>query len=205
MTRLAYLVLLGVSLAGCAGARMRPGSSSAPPNGYLHEPSGRLFPDQTGLFLRGDVTHHDGRGFDTSVGYETMMIAPLIVLTAYVYPTPGMRRPADRTFAQHYAQVQAVVLRAHPDAERVLEEETSLEDRGATLAGRRAVFRFALSGPQGEERHLSEVYLFARGRWFLKYRATYLEDHAATCAVALRAFFHGLPGVSGPAADAPFP
>jgi len=84
-------VVLALFLAGCptvpettSGPVFRDAGASVE-----HVPSGMMFPNTLGAFVRRSVHQYDATGLDVSAGYNAVDPAPVTV-TVYVYPSPRL-------------------------------------------------------------------------------------------------------------------
>jgi hypothetical protein len=84
---------------------------------YVHEPTGRRFPEQVGDFKHERGLQYDDAGRDISVGYNLETIHRVIAATMYVYPLIG------QSFSDELNEVQ----RAHANVKVAFEQELTLE------------------------------------------------------------------------------
>lgn len=131
-----------------------------------HVNSGLVFPFRAGGFEAGEgIRQYDSSGNDVSVPYNLTSGSHFIAVTVYVYaisPSPG-QASIDETVKQHFESIKAEILETYRAA---LKSEGDFTLKGAK--GWKAVFEYDLMGATG-----SELYLFARKGWFVKFRISY--------------------------------
>jgi hypothetical protein len=139
----------------------------------LHLPSGMRFPAQIRGFEReAEPRVYDLAGYDVSVGYNRDADPPSdgkTALTVYVYPASLGADRHEQELDGELQKVKAGILRVHPSARLLAEETIAHDGRTSRTPGRRATFVV----PEGTGVYLSEIYLFRRGIWHLKYRVSY--------------------------------
>ena len=154
--RIGLFVALASTLAAREGPKNAPSNSSGDRD-YVHRGTGVVFPAKAPGFTRTDVTRFDKAGDDVGASYAA---APGFVATAYSYPMP----PHPRARAA-FAGAQAEIRQTHPGA-RLLREDAG---RDGSL---RAEYELTLRGGGGAPLR-SQLLVFSKGGWLLKYRATY--------------------------------
>lgn len=186
-----FVLLVAVLAAGCLGRPVAKGPREVSVQGtFDHEVSGMTFPETVGEFRRTSVKQFDAAGRNVAAGYNLLRLGSAIALSVYVYPGPvdvrlfpwprigGIREDVIPTF---FSDVKTAVVTEHPGANLVRENTVTLTQGKVTLSGHHAVFQFDGSTPYGTQKFQSEAFLFARGRWFVKCRATYLAGYAEQC------------------------
>jgi hypothetical protein len=184
---------------GCAADRAALGAELAEPaqieasGRYVHEPSGMVFPEAVRDFKRVELYRYDQEGRDMSGGYNLERNGFAIIATVYVYPIPKSDDPATDVAASHFEGVKRAITGAHPDAKLLQDNEVKVTQGKATKFALHALFRFEQPTPGGPQACLSEAYLFTHGKWFIKYRLTYPEEHADESVVKdIKAFIEAL-------------
>ena len=130
---------------------------------YVHRGTGVTFPVKVPGFVRTDVHQFDAAGDDVSASYSVNGF----VVTVYSYPVPAPLRNAREVFAD----AQATIRRANSTA-RLIREEPARGDGSL-----RAEYEMMMTRRDSPE-HLvrSQLVLFSKDGWLLKYRATYPAD-----------------------------
>ena len=179
-------------LCGCPTSRTvlrQPGPITAR-GPYVHEPSRMVFPETVGGFRRYDIFQYDTAGRDVSAGYNLTRLGSAIAATVYVYPAPmdvkvlpipSVSGPREDIVSLFFDRFKKEINAEHPDAELVGEREVTVTQGDMAKSGHHAVFRYDQPTPYGKQKFLSEAYLFVHGKWFIKYRITYLEAYQKRC------------------------
>ncbi len=194
-----FVTWLLVLFLGCAADRAALGAELAEPaeieaNGqYVHEPSGMVFPEAVRDFKRVEFFRYDQEGRDVSGGYNLERNGFAIVATVYVYPMPKSDDPSADIAALHFESVKQAIASAHPDARLLQDNEVKVTQGKVAKIALHALFRFEQPTPAGPQMCLSEAYLFTHGKWFIKYRLTYPEEHTEQSVVKdIKAFMETL-------------
>jgi hypothetical protein len=139
----------------------------------VHLPSGMQFPAEIGRFERVALpTVYDRMGYNVSVGYSRasgFFRTRRTTLTVYVYAGNLMVDAPQGPLHAEFQSSKIDVLKEHPDATLVEELDSTIPDAEGSVSGRVARFRIPAAGRET----ISEVYLFRRGVWLLKYRVTH--------------------------------
>ncbi len=156
-------VLAFLCLASCRRPAPRGAKELVAVGTYVHQPSGRRFPEQVGRFRRERILQYDADGRDVSIGYNLEELTRLIAATVYVYPL------ANRPFEMEIQDVQE----AHDSSLLVFTRDVTLERGEYKLACRLArityeeVFAFSY-GPVN-----SYLLVCDDAPWRLKWRVTH--------------------------------
>lgn len=200
--RFAVLPVL-LMLCGCPASRTplpQPVRASAK-GPYVHEGSGMIFPEAVGDFRRGSIFQYDTAGHDVSAGYNLLRLGSAIAATVYVYPAPvdvkifpipRIAGPSEPLVWLSFDRVKKEIRAVHPDAELIGEGKVTVTQGDVSKSAYHAVFRFGQPTPYGRQMFLSEAYLFVHGKWFIKYRITYLEAYRKRCVQDAKQFVEGL-------------
>jgi hypothetical protein len=192
---LAVVIPAGALLLCCAGgigfAILRtysPGSKQpTPTDTYIHAPSRFSFPPRVGIFAREVVKQYDREGMDVSVSYN---MDPTVAMTVYVYPIP--QGGPDGNLDGHFENCKREVLSRHQRAELVSEAALTVAPGGQRRPGKHATFTFTERFARREQAVRSELYLFAFGTWFIKYRVTYPVGQQAKAEPIIKTFIEEL-------------
>ena len=193
-------LLLAAAVCGCVTDK--PNSSPVLQNRKVHRETGIVFPATVGGFSRGEVKLYDAEGADMSAGYDLADPACQVAITVYVYPGPRLisigSPPAVIATARkhltdgHFEQVKREVLKYHPHAAAVSDQESSMAFRGQSLYGRIATFKSVEIFAWRTQAIVTQAEVYACGRWIIKYRITYpaaLEQAAAESVHAFKKAF----------------
>src|ERR1051325_10301323 len=157
-------VLMILLPGGCATTGSGGGGSSIVP----HDGTQFQFPKRVGNFERVDVKKYDAAGTDMGVGYNDVQDG--VALTVYVYP---VRANAGGSVVEHFKVCKNEVMMAHAGTKPVAENSIQIAPGGKQQEGRWASFAYKQEFAHREQLVASELYLFQKGSWFIKYRATY--------------------------------
>ena len=135
-----------------------------------HRKSGFRFPAQVCGFTMCNPRQYDAHGHDVSHGYQHGSMEELAV-TAYVYPSAG--DTSDVALAAHFEKCRKDIESAHAMAKPVFEDVARLAIGNTPRVGRQGVYRLRTEVNKTAMDSLSEIWLFAHGRFFIKYRASY--------------------------------
>ena len=136
---------------------------------YLHRDSGITFPQEVAHFVRQNI--HGSNGPDgVGAGYELSEPWGDVVATVYVYPA-GPAFPGRST--KQFNLAKWALLNKHSEAETLCTGAVLLTNLGRQVIGQRAMYRF--NGPflGVYQPVISELLVFERGTWFVKFRVSY--------------------------------
>jgi hypothetical protein len=158
------------------------------PEVIVHRHSGFRFPQAAGDYVGVSPTQYDDKGLDVSVGYNNTKLLGLAV-TVYVYPCPG----GDAGFAGQYDQCKAEVRAAHQKVQVLSDEALESAPNGVRSRGGKAVFSFEddLGGVRLSS--VSELWLFSRKGFLIKFRATYPDAMKAQAESSVVGLIKSLP------------
>lgn len=169
---------------------------------YFHSNSGMNFPENVGPFRRGTVSLFDSTGANIGVGYNLGDLVFQVAVTVYVYPAPSVvsilspaevtARAKELSAQQHFETVKSDIIRAHPEARLVSEEEVTLVQAGGIQKGKKAGFEFEGVFANQRQQLKSHAYLFVHGKWFIKYRITYPQDIDGAVREKIKDFMNSL-------------
>lgn len=152
----------------------------------LHTFSGMRFPETVGVFRQGEVNRYDRDGRDMSVAYNLARLGSAVAGTVYVYPAPidvkvfpipKVGEAPDWFVKNHTEEIKKQIIRHHTGAQVLSEDDVEINQTSGLQKGRQALFQYIESTPYGLQPFLSEMLLFTHGKWFIKYRFTYLRDY----------------------------
>ena len=147
---------------------------------FTHEQSGLCFPSTVVAFERNSIHRYDEYGLNISVGYHILRGGPRmqeLQATAYVYPRPHPQADPLKDLDAHWPELLANVSKIHPDPQPIRGAQFPVAGWLAQHQGRGMVLGYQdVWSPRGPLATLSHLYLFARDRWYLKYRVSYPED-----------------------------
>ncbi|HZR82932.1 MAG TPA: hypothetical protein VFD92_17685 [Candidatus Binatia bacterium] len=195
MTRYRRLLLLALvaSLAACRSRPASPPSQAASQalaqpveervaGTYVHPGTGITFPTQAAGFSREKVIRYDRAGDDVSVGYNfaapTCAVAATVYVTAASYFDPaandaGSPQETREAFLRRYFEANKVEIARHHSGARLLSEGAASIQNPVARTGWKAAFAYTELFAQAERPLESQLYVFALGRWLIKYRETY--------------------------------
>jgi hypothetical protein len=122
-----------------------------------------------------------------SVGYND---GQSVAMTVYVYPVP--QGGPDGSLDGHFQTCKGEVLSHHRGAEVLSESRVTVTPGGQKQNGWRAAFTYTQRFAQQQQAVQSDLYLFADGPWFIKYRATYPASQKATAEPVIKTFIDEL-------------
>ncbi len=180
---IAVAIMLVVLSAGCPTVQSIQPNQIIVEGAYTHSGSKMVFPVYAGLLQRVRITQYAPAEQDVGVGYNLADAGAPVAATVYVYPAPRLTAigssPAmveearTRLFREHWEGTKSGILRVHPDATTVSDEEFVLTTAGQARMGRKATFALAYTFGEHRQDSLSELYLFQKGPWLIKYRITF--------------------------------
>lgn len=185
---LSISLLVGVLVSGCQTTRTSNALAVDTTGKLEHRPSKVCFPEFLGSFERGIPQYYTASGDNISVGYNLRSLTQQITVTSYVYPAPkliSIGSPAETIllarstlFKQAADNEIAGILHFHPSG--VLQEKQPFENLIGTkeIPGVHAIFTYEASSGGKKDPVISELYLFQKDDWLIKYRITYLRNSA---------------------------
>lgn len=172
-------VLMILLPGGCATTGSGVGEKSI----VTHDGTQFQFPKRVGNFERVDVKKYDAAGTDMGVGYNDVQNG--VAVTVYVYP---VRANAGNSVVEHFKVCKNDVMMAHGGTKPVAENSIQVAPGGKPQEGRWASFAYKQEFAHRDQLVASELYLFQKGPWFIKYRATYPMTAKATGEQAVEGF-----------------
>jgi hypothetical protein len=173
-------------LVGCqpiAGRVSHPG----PTETYIHAPSRFAVPSSVAGFAREAVKRYDREGRDVSVGYNR---GQAVAMTVYVYPVP--QGDPDSSLEGYFQACKREVLGRHQGVQVLSENQVTASPGGQKQTGWRAAFTYTDRFAHQLQAVHSELYLFAAGPWFVKYRVSYPSGQEATAEPVIKDFIEEL-------------
>ena len=161
-----------------------------------------LFPENVGQFKRVQITQFSPAEKGVGIGYNLNNPVAPVVTTVYVYPAPrliSIGSPPDVVetgraglFQRHLEGIKQDIMRAHPDARLISDEDITLTEAGQTHKGRKVTFEFAYTFGQYSQDSISQLYLFQNGTWMIKYRVTFPRATSSKVEKAIAEFLNKL-------------
>lgn len=153
---------------------------------YKHARSEMDFPVTIGKFQRVQITQYSPSGDDVGIGYNLNNPASPVVATIYIYPAPGLvsigsppnvvGTAKTLLFQGHLNAVKSEILGAHPDAKIISEDDITLTTDEQPHKGRKVSFEYVSSFGGIQQDSLSQLYLFQKYNWMIKYRITFPKN-----------------------------
>lgn len=150
---------------------------------YAHKETGMEFPESIENFKRESVVKYDSKEEDISAGYNYISQYDPIAVTVYVYPAPpvvSIGSPPEivaaaraNVFDAHYREIVNALLSCHTDAALISDDNFLLSQPSGSLNGKKAVLNYKQNFAGTTQSVISSFYLFQKGKWLIKYRATY--------------------------------
>lgn len=168
------------------------------PVGVFTEPqTGMVYPEAVGDFQRINVIKYAPDGSDESVGYNLIAPHSEVSSTVYFFPSPSLRSVGSppeviedaraSLCLRQFLAIEQEILRAHPDAHLLKEEQVTLDQMGKTFRGHKVTYQLMIEKFFGRRQAThSEAYLFcyAGGRWSVEYRIDYPAEYDASGPIA---------------------
>lgn len=151
-----------------------------------HPFSEMRFPDEVGAFRKGEIKRYDRAGRDVSVAYNLARLGSAVAGTVYVYPAPidvkvlpipKVGEAPEWFVKNHTEEIKKQIIQHHTGAQILSEDDVEIDQASGMQKGRRVLFQYTENTPYGPQPFLSEMLLFTHGKWFVKYRFTYLRDY----------------------------
>lgn len=164
-----------------------------------HPATGMTFPKRIDSFSRTAVIRYDPAGEDMSFAYNYFRFAAWteVVISFYIYPAAKYTEATSAASPEDletraYEAAKANVLGAYSDARTIEEGEFAFRMNGKTETGRRGLFRYAHRFGLSRQNLQSELIVFVRGEYALKYRITYPARSAAKHEERIQEFMKSL-------------
>ncbi len=174
------LLLISVAMFGCK--TIEPIQNGA--NGeYIHSETKVIFPRNLGAFQRDKYHVYDSKGKDISVPYNLYSQKDQIAVTIYSFPAPkltsiGSRKEvvigARTMLFNQYADSQIHYLATKHQSGKLVERKEIPNKIGTPeIKGVFALFNYEEPFAGKKQDVLSELHLFQKDKWLIKYRITY--------------------------------
>jgi hypothetical protein len=174
------LLLISVSMFGCKTIEpIQTGTNGE----YIHSETQVAYPPNLGVFQRGDYHVYDSKGKDISVGYNLYSQKDQIAMTIYSFPAPSLISigspkevilEAKTTLFRQYAEAEVQQLsQKHTSGKLVERKEIPNEIGTPEIKGVFALFSYTEPFAGKSQEVLSELHLFQKDKWLIKYRITY--------------------------------
>ena len=161
---------------------------------YIHPYYSMGFPEEVSQFRRINITQFDTHGYDLGVDYVLLALGAEVHISVYVYPVKDSQGSPDDVVERHFVQVKSELTRVHPGARMISEGEASLSlAPDAAGKGKRAVFSYEGVRLKRRQQLRSELCLFLRGPWFVKYRMTYPETQSDAVELHIKSYMNAVP------------
>ncbi len=143
---------------------------------WIHQASGLPFPERIANYRRGAINQYDRRGTDVGVGYNFEGDDASVAFTVYVRPPVTLESGAPASLAEQFEIEKEVIRIHHPGTrESWVREESFLTEKIPVLA-KSAEFEYTENFSLHRQPVISQLYLFEREGWFIKYRLTFAKD-----------------------------
>lgn len=195
-------LVLVVILAGCQTVQVSMPTPIHVSGYYNHPGSGMVFPERVGEFQRVQITQFAPSEKDVGVGYNSNGVRAPISATVYVYPAPRLISVGSppsvvddartQLFHGHLEVLKREVMRAHPDARLLSEENFTLSQEGQKHNGRKVTFELAYTFGITSQDSISQICLFQTGKWLVKYRITFPKATTAEVQGAIGSLLNGI-------------
>ena len=168
-------VLIAASLAACAGNAPDAGPAVRPQGPVEIRGAGELtgFPAQVGRFQRVGVLSYPPSERDFSVAYNITDPRFPVSSTIYIFAAEEIRPASSRSLETHFSDTIGTIVYFHRDAELLDNGPARLRQGGVPVEGLRAVLAYEETFAGSRRRLGSELYLFRRGAYFVKFRHSY--------------------------------
>lgn len=175
-------LLLSIATAAAAPAS---GPFEQIPGGFLHRPSGVVFPSRIAGFERASAHAYDKAGPDVSTRYY---LGHLIIADAYVYPVTRATGGLEREFQTQQAAIQQI----NRNVRLLSTDRAQVPQSGHTVAELHAIYDIvrALQTKRIVPAR-SQLYVFREGPWFVACRFSYPRAQSATASTQVHAFLTG--------------
>lgn len=177
------LVILAVTLFSCRSIHANNPASLHVSSEYTHVGSETVFPENIGKFQRVQITRFTPDGRDVGIGYNLNNLASPVVATVYIYPAPDLvtigsspdviGTARNLLFQGHLNAVKEEITGAHPDAKLITEDDITVTSDGQPYKGRKVNFEYKFSFSGIQQDSISQLYLFQKNNWMVKYRFTF--------------------------------
>ena len=174
------LLLISASMFGCKTIDpIQKGTNGE----YIHSETQVVFPRNLGAFQRDKYHVYDAKGKDISVPYNLHSQADQVAVTIYSFPAPKVTSigspkevviGARTVLFNQYANSQIEYLSAKHQSGKLIERKEIPNKIGTPeIKGVFALFNYEESFAGKRQDVLSELYLFQKDKWLIKYRITY--------------------------------
>ena len=200
--RVITVLLSGILLVGCPTVQPTPPTPIRVAGPYNHPGSQMIFPENVGRFQRVQITQFAAAEKDVGVGYNLNDPTTPVAATVYIYPAPrvvSIGSPPDvvetarrHVFQGHLNALKSEIMRGHPDARLISDEDFTLTQAEQSFTGRKVTFEFDYTFGTQPQDSISELLLFQRGTWLIKYRITFPKAISAEVQDTITDFLKGL-------------
>jgi hypothetical protein len=174
------LLIISASIFGCKTIEpIQTGTNGE----YIHSEAQVVFPSNLGAFTRGKYNVYDPEGKDISVAYDLYSQNDQIAATIYSFPAPKVTSigspkevviGARTTLFKQYADEQIQYLSTKNQSAKLIgQKEINNEIGTPEIKGIFALFSYKEPFAGKNQEVLSELHLFQKGKWLIKYRITY--------------------------------
>jgi hypothetical protein len=160
---------------------------------WEHPASGLRFPEQVASYQRVVINQYDAAGTNVGVGYNYESLAASVAFTVYVRPPLTLESGATASLAEQF-DIERQVIHAHHAGgdEAWVHEASAVTERGSVPA-KAAEYRYDQEFSDGRRPVVSQLYLFDRDGWFVKYRVTFAKAQEERARVLVEAMLSSAP------------
>lgn len=155
---------------------------------FIHQNSKMEFPKYVGLFERATINRYDSIGNDISIAYFRPPIRGIAELTVYIYPCTDYHNDLIKDFEACKQAIEEY----YRDEKTISEGEIRITQDGNTYTGLGITYSFNKQATNMVYPVYSKLFLFRHGRWYIKYRATYLREMDEYVGDEIRQFMNEL-------------
>ncbi len=138
---------------------------------YVHRNSKMEFPKYVGLFERATIKRYDTIGNDVSIAYFRPPVRGLAEITVYIYPYDEYRNDLTKDFES----CKEAIEQFYQEETIISEGQIQITQNGNTYKGLGITYSVNKQTTYGVHPAYSKLFLFGHGKWYIKYRVTYMK------------------------------
>lgn len=158
---------------------------------YTHQNSKMQFPKYVGLFERAGINCYDTTEDDISIEYYRPPVRGLAEITIYIYPCDDTG-DNNKILKKDFESCKDAIEGFYQEVKIISEGEIHITQEANTCKGLGVVYSINKQTALGTQPVISKLFLFNHGRWFFKYRITYLEEMDYYVGTEVRQFMNEL-------------
>jgi hypothetical protein len=171
-----------------------PGVVAIEANGtWEHPASGLRFPEQVADYRRVRIDQYDPSGNDVGVGYNYESVAASVAFTVYVRPPLTLDSGAPASLAEQFDIERRVIHSHHPGGDESWVRDESFATESGSVPAKVAEYRYVQDFAYRRQPVVSQLHLFDRDGWFIKYRVTFAEAQEEKAREIVRAMLESAP------------